>query len=448
MLVTSTSPRLASRTRAVPPGPADVHDLADMRADPLGFVTELYRRHGDITAHRVGADTVYTVNRPELARWVLKDNGGNYTKKGTPDDFMLTPLLGNGLLTSTGAQWARQRRMCAPAFRSSEVRGFDWIITDATAATVRRWETSAGTGRVLPVDHQLTALTLAIVVRAILSVDVAGIGDGFGQAVDRVNSFIGHFTSPGNAVAERRDYDTAKAFLDAVTQMLIAGRRGSNEGGPPTDLLGAMMASGHIASDRDLHDQVLTLIMAGHETTAKSLTWTLYLLDRNPDAAEAVYAEVDRVLAGRVPTAGDYPALVECTAAIKEAMRLYPPIWLISRRAIADDVIAGYDVPAGTLVCLSQWVLHRDPRNWDDPLRYDPQRFTGGSAPTPHAYLPFGGGDRVCIGQHFALIEATLALAMIAQRVRLHLVPGSVVEPEALVTLRPKHGMPMVAVPR
>jgi cytochrome P450 len=208
-----------------------------------------------------------------------------------------------------------------------------------------------------------------------------------------------------------------------------------------------MMGSGHAASDRDLHDQVLTLIMAGHETTAKSLTWTLYLLDRNPDVAEALYAEVDRVLDGRVPTAADHPALALCTAAVKEAMRLYPPIWLISRRAVADDVLDGYHVPAGSLVCLSQWVLHRDPRHWADPLRFDPHRFLGGAL-TPHAYLPFGGGDRICIGQHFALIEATLTLAMVLQRFRMRLAPDAVVEPEALVTLRPRYGMPMLAVPR
>lgn len=447
--MTSISASRSVRPGTVPPGPSESHDLADMRTDPLRFVTDLFDRYGDVTSHRVGDELVYLVNRPDLARWVLKDNGANYTKKHTPDDYMLTPLLGNGLLTSTGAQWALQRHMCAPAFRSSEVKGFDWIITDATAAMLRRWQPAMTSGSALSVDHQLTALTLAIVVRAILSIDVEGIGNGFGQAVDRVNAFIGHFTSPVNAATERRAYDEAKAFLDGVTRTLIASRPSSTHpDAAPRDLLGAMMRSGHIASDRDLHDQVLTLIMAGHETTAKSLTWTLYLLDQHPDASAEVYAEVDRVLGGRVPTAADYPDLVQCCSAIKEAMRLYPPIWLISRRAVADDVIDGYDVPTGTLVCLSQWILHRDPRSWTDPHRFEPRRFAGPTPHPPHAYLPFGGGDRICIGQHFALIEATLALAMIAQQVRLQLVPGSQVEPEALVTLRPKYGMPMTAVPR
>jgi cytochrome P450 len=198
----------------------------------------------------------------------------------------------------------------------------------------------------------------------------------------------------------------------------------------------------------DLRDQVLTIVMAGHETTAKALTWTLYLLDRHPEAAQAVYDEVDRLPADRLPTAADLPGLETCTRAIKEAMRLYPPVWLISRRAVEPDVIDGYDVPAGTLVCVSPYVLHRDARYWPDPESYLPDRFAGEHGHVSHQYLPFGGGPRICVGQHFAMAEATLVLAVLLRTLRLELVPGFPVEPEALVTLRPRHGMLMIPRPR
>lgn len=425
----------------LPPGPPGDLDLHSIRRNPLDFVDRLHQEYGDITSHTAGGDTVFMLNRADLAKYVLKDNSANYTKRNTPDEAMLRPLLGNGLLISSGQDWATQRRVCAPAFRHSEIARFDGIITDATAAMIRRWQPAVDTGTPVAMDHQLTALTLGIVVRAILSVDIDGIGDGFGRAVDAVNAYVAGSTeaNPLQGIAGL-SFVQAKGFLDIVTRTLVAGRRAS--GTQEKDLLAGMLAAGHALSDQDLLDQVLTLIMAGHETTAKSLTWTLYLLDQHPQRAQAIYDEVDRVLAGRVPTAADMPDLVITQAAVKEAMRLYPPSWLISRRAVSDDVIEGYHVPAGALVCVSQWVLHRDGRYWDHPAEFRPERFRNPTHPS-HAYLPFGGGNRVCIGQHLALVEATLALAQILRVVRPRLVPGFAVEPEALVTLRPKFGMSM-----
>lgn len=434
----------------LPPGPAGPVDAERMRSAPLDFVTDLARCYGDVTRHQTDGDTVYLLNRPDLAQYVLKDNGANYTKLGTPDDRMLRPLLGNGLLTSDGEEWARQRHQCAPAFRMSEVRTFDSIITQATTGMLDGWVGALGSGEPLAVDHELTALALTIVTRAILGADIAGASAGFGSAVDAVNRFIGHYVptddpDPADTVARRRNFLTARGFLEMVTRTLIAARRTS--GGDGSTLLDAMMHGAHGLTDVELRDQVLTLIMAGHETTAKSLTWTLYLLDAHPDEAQRVYDEVDTVLRGRTPTAADLADLPRCREAVLEAMRLYPPVWLISRRARAADVVDGFDVAPGTLVCVSQWVLHRDERYWDRPKQFRPERFGEPVRPS-HLYLPFGGGDRVCIGQHLALVEATLVLAVLAQTVRLHLVEGFPVEPEALVTLRPKHGMRMIARPR
>ncbi|MER6826971.1 cytochrome P450 [Streptosporangium sp. NPDC000563] len=433
-----------------PPGPADPVDMGRMRSDPLGFVTGLARRYGDVTAHHANGETVLMAHRPDLARHILKDNVGNYTKKNTPDDHMLRPLLGNGLLTSTGAEWSRQRKLCAPAFRRGAVASFDEIITDETAALLDRWRGPAETGAPQPIDHQLTSLTLSILTRAVLDVDLGGTGDGFGRAVDDVNRFIGHYVpdpdpDPADTVRRQRGYVRARALLDMITRTVIAARRASPQDPQAVGtLLDTMLGS---LSDTDLRDQVLTLIMAGHETTAKALTWTLYLLDRHPEEAERIRAEVDHVLGGRRPTAADLLDLPLCGRAVQEAMRLYPPVWLISRRATGHDELDGHPVAPGTLVCVSQWVLHRDPRYWDRPDAYVPDRFDGADLPS-HLYLPFGGGERVCIGRHLALTEATLVLAMLAQSVRLTLEPGFPVEPEALVTLRPKHGMRMTVSPR
>ena len=434
----------------LPPGPGEV-DLELMRRSPLDFIDSLAREYGDVTRHHADGDTVYLLGRPELARHVLKDNGANYTKEETPDDRMLRPLLGNGLLTSNGEDWARQRRLTAPAFRPSSVRAFDGIVTEATERMLTRWQPAVDAGKPLAVDHHLTALTLAILTRAILGADVDGIGEGFGRSVDAVNRCIGHYVpdpdpDPADTALRQRGFAQARLFLDSVTRTLIAARRAAGPALPEAEqtLLDKMMSSDHLVSDADLRDQVLTIVMAGHETTAKSLTWTLYLLDRHPEELAKVREEVDRVLGGRPPTAADLAELPACRRAVMEAMRLYPPVWLISRRALGEDEIGGYRVEPGTLVCVSQWVLHRHPDYWDAPEAYRPDRFDGAELPS-HLYLPFGGGDRICVGQHLAMLEAVLVLAVLLQSVRLTLLPGFPVEPEALVTLRPRHGMQMIA---
>lgn len=440
----------------VPPGPAGTQSLRAMRDAPLAFVTAMAAL-GDVTRHDADGEPVYMLNRPDLARYVLKENGTNYTKDRTPDDDMLRPLLGNGLLTSNGAEWAAQRRMCAPAFRPSEVTRFDQVIVEAAEHLARQWRGAAS----VRVDHDLTALTLTVIVKAMLGTDIGGAGEGFGRAVDAVNRFIGHYVptddpDPADTAARYAGFQRARAFLDRVTRVIIAARR---TGGAGDDLLSALLAEAHpggtghgapAMTDAELRDQVLTIIMAGHETTAKSLTWTLYLLDRHPEAAAAVRAEIDEVLRGRAPSAADLPALRRCRQAVQEAMRLYPPVWLISRRSVAADVIDGYDIPAGSLVCISPWVLHRDPRYWDEPEAYRPERFDPEAAARhlSHQYLPFGGGPRICLGRHFAMVEATLVLAVLLRDLRMELAEGFPVEPEALVTLRPRHGMTMTPRPR
>ncbi|MFE2869252.1 cytochrome P450 [Embleya sp. NPDC059259] len=447
-----------SPVRRRPPGPADELDLAGIRDDPLAFLTELATEYGDLCSHRTRGEVVWFVNRPDLVRHILKDNYTAWTKAGTPDDFMLTPLLGTGLLTSDGPVWERQRRLCAPAFRSRQVAAFDTLMTDAAADLADAWSRAAREGRSVRVDHDFTALTLRIVADALLGADLAAAGPGFGRAVDDINRFIGHFdgepTAPVVADAAfrrlRGSYLAAQTFLERVVGMLVAARRYT---GPPpdrlADLLDAMLAArdehGDTFSDRELHDQVLTMVMAGHETTAKALSWTVHLLDRHPEHAAAVRAELARVLGGRPPRAEDLPRLELTRRCLEEAIRLYPPVWLISRRAGAEDVLDGLTVPEGTLVCISPWTLHRHPRVWEAPEEFRPERFAASArqARPAHAYVPFGGGPRVCIGQSFATTEAVLVLGTILQRLELRGVVGHPVVPEALVTLRPRDGLLM-----
>jgi cytochrome P450 len=444
---------MSAVTRTVlPPGPGAC-DLRAIRDDPLRFLAETVAAYGDIACYTAGGETGYLVNRPDLARQVLKDNSANYTKQATPDFLMLRPLLGNGLLTSEGDAWARQRHMCAPAFRRSQVEHFAAVMTSAAQDLVERWRPAMAAGTPVRVDHDLTALTLQVVIAAMFGADFAGLGQGFGRAVDAVNGFIGHYlpeddaSSPQAALAHAR-YARAAGFLDQVARAIITARR-AGAGAERDDLLATLLATSADVTDTELRDQVLTIAMAGHETTAKSLTWTLYLLDRHPEVAARLRDEVDAALGGRLPTAADLPKLATCQQVIEEALRLYPPVWQITRRALGPDVLDGYDVIPGALIAISPYLLHRNPRYWDEPEAFRPERFATGSAGYPsHLYLPFGGGPRICIGQHFALVEATLVLATLLREVRLEVAPGFPVEPEALVTLRPRHGLLMIPRPR
>lgn len=436
-----------------PAGSVGATTVTAIREDPLGFLESAAARFPDRWWHEADGRRVHQLNHPDLVRHVLREHYERYTKSGTPDDAMLTPLLGKGLLTSDGDVWARQRRLAAPSFRPSEIERFDTLMTRCAGDLADGWARAAAEDRPVRVDHDLTGLTLRIVVAALLGPDLPGVGPGFGQAVDEVNRFIGHVdpaASDPDAPARRAGFVLAKRFLDQVVTMLIAGRRWSLAAGEaPTDLVSALLTGGHgdgeAFTETELHDQVLTMIMAGHETTAKALSWTLHLLAAHPEAEAAVHDELARVLGGRVPTAADLPDLPMTRAIIDESIRLYPPIWLLSRSTAADDVIGGEPVPAGTLICISPWLLHRHPGFWAEPGRFLPERFLPGAAPDrpSHLYLPFGGGPRTCLGQAFALTEAVLVLATVLPRLRLTAQPGHPVEPEALVTLRPRHGLLM-----
>jgi cytochrome P450 len=405
--------------------------IATIRADPLGFLERLTAEYGDVVRHETEGGPVVTLNRPEYARHVLRHRERIYAKSGTPDDAMLTPLLGRGLLTSEGEVWKRQRTITQPAFDRRRVEGLGDLIVEEALALLERWREAEQPVRL---DHDLSSFTLAVVSRAILGSDVSGIGRRFGEAVDTVNRFMGHYDplEPGaEGAAARAAFGNALRYLDGLVSLLVQGRRAAGE--VEDDLLGTLLASGF--DEREIRDQVLTMLMAGHETTAKALSWTTFLLDSHPEVAAALDAELDGI-----PTVAELAHKPLLLQVIQESLRLYPPVWLLSRTATVDDEVGGFAIPAGTLVCVSPYLLHRSPALWDEPLRFDPSRFAG-PPPDEFAYLPFSGGPRRCIGERLALLEAQLALAALRTKARIRLLPEHPVEPEALVTLRPRHGL-------
>src|SRR4051812_8619245 len=426
------------------PGPGHV-PLASIRADPLGFLERTIAAHGDLTRHRTEEWEVYLVNRPDLVRRLLRELRASLSKLGTPDDKMLNPLLGRGLLTSEGEHWKRQRRLAQPGFTPLRVKSFDADMTRAALDLIARWEPALTGGEPVRLDHDLTGLALTVVARALLGADMSGVGGRFGEAVDTVNSIMGHYEPLSDSPEGRRaraEFARAIAFLDQIVRLLIEGRRASRL--QVDDLLGRLLEAADEEggfTPTELRDQVLTMIMAGHETTAKVLTWTLYLLDRHRDVGDALRIQLRDVLGERVPTADDLARLPLCRQVIMEAMRLYPPVWLISRRATREIRLDDVRVPPESLVCVSPYTLHRHRDHWERPEDFDPARFADGREHHPFAYIPFSEGPRKCIGHAFAMTEAQLVLAVLWARIDFRLLDGHPVVPEALVTLRPRDGL-------
>lgn len=428
--------------RLLLPGPRQVVDLNDIRPRALDFLTELATQFGDLFAYRVSVagepEEVVVVNHPDIVGVVLRSDVHSYSKEHTPDHLMLGPLLGDGLLTSNGAAWRSSRRDLAPLFRPAAVVGFDEIMTGAAESLARRWNAAPGP-RV--VDHDLSGLTLTILVEAIFGSDAARVGSGFGRAVDAINAHLVWSGQPGTET--RLAYTQAVRLVHGVTDALIAAF--SRAGGQDSAVLERLRSS--IASPSLLHDQVLTLVMAGHETTAKSLGWALWLLGRDTEMQDRISTEAETVAGGGPLGAEHVSELRWTTAAVQEAMRLYPPIWMTSRRACRDTVLDGHRLPAGTLVCFSQWLVHRDVRWWGSGASdFDPGRFLRPHARPAFSYFPFGGGERTCIGQHFALLETVLTLATLLRHCAVR--TDEEATPEALVTLRAVSGCRLDVVPR
>jgi cytochrome P450 len=393
-------------------------------------------------------------NTPEAAKHVLLDNNDNYVKTPIARN-LLEPGLGRGLITAEGADWRRQRRIMAPPFAQKRLDAF----APGMVAEIDRMLAGWRAGTTLDIADAMSKLTLAVISRAMFSIDadgeVAKIGEGVGDYQHKVRpGFADLLGLPGwiprtGVRAGRAALREIHPIIDSVIE------RRRRDGGPQDDFLALMLAArdeetGKGMSDEEMRAQIATIFTAGHETTAVALTWTWYLLAMHPWAEERLHAELDQVLGTRAPVAADMGRLKYTRMVIEESMRLYPPVHTMSRQALAEDVIAGHPIAKGTDVMVVPWLLQRHRKLWDEPDRFDPERFLPERSGNRHrfAYLPFGAGPRICIGMGFAMMEAVLLLARMAQSWRLALKPDQVVEPVGLITLRPKGGLPMRLVPR
>ena len=440
-----------------PPGPRGapfVGSLFEMRRDPLVFFTRIAREHGDVVRFRVGPADVYLVSHPDLVKEVLVTQQHRFMKgRGLQ---WAKHFLGEGLLTSEGEFHRRQRRLSQPAFHRQRIESYGTTMVDFAIRTRDRWVA----GREMALDREMMALTMAIVGKTLFDADVEGEADEIAASLTTVISFFPRFNLPWAGLLQRlplpsnRRFERARDRLDATIYRIIAERRKARE--DRGDLLSMLLAArdeegdGTGMTDRQLRDELMTLFLAGHETTANALSWTFYLLSQNPEAEARLLAELDGALAGRTPTVLDLPSLRYCEGVLAESMRLYPPAWGLGRHVLEDVPLGSWVVPKGAHVAVVPWVVHRDERFWPDPLRFDPERFSpeARAARPKFAYFPFGGGARQCIGEPFAWMEGVLIVATIAQRWRLRLVAEHRVEPQALITLRPRYGMRMVAEAR
>jgi cytochrome P450 len=443
---------------ATPPGPRGhflLGSLREVQHEPLKLLYDGFREHGDVVRFRFGATRAFFLAHPDHIRHVLHDNHRNYDKHNI-DYAMLRRLLGNGLLTSDGAFWHRQRRLMAPMFHRQRVAGFCGLMVDSTLEMLERWEALAQSGEPFDAAVEMARLTLTIVAKALFSADVSEDAETIGAALTEVNRQLGEFHLLDMLwmipTPRKRRFRDAVRALDRVVDKIIDQRRRTTHRNE--DLLSMLLdavdeETSQTMTPRQVRDEVLTLLLAGHETTANALVWTWYLLSQNPEAADKLHHEVTSVLGERAPSGLELPRLPYTRMVVEESMRLYPPAWAVSRNAVGDDEIGGYRVPRKTNIIISSFITHRHPAFWEEPERFDPERFSPArSEGRPNfAYLPFGGGPRICIGNGFAMTETQLVVATVAQRYRLRLVPGHPVELHPLITLRPRNGMRMTLHP-
>ncbi|HKQ53062.1 MAG TPA: cytochrome P450 [Pyrinomonadaceae bacterium] len=435
-----------------PPGPKGRllgGNFAAFRRDALSYLQSAVAEHGDVVYLRFGPQEVFFLAHPEHVKDVLVTRHQSFMKGRALQ--RAKRLLGEGLLTSEGEFHRRQRRLAQPAFHRGRINSYGAVMTEYAARAASRWRD----GEQLDVSQEMMRLTLAIVARTLFDADVGSEADEIGAALTSVMELFDFLLLPFSELLERlplphaRRFQRAKKRLDATIYRIIEERRRS--GVDRGDLLSMLLSArdeegdGGQMTNAQVRDEVMTIFLAGHETTANALTWTWYLLSEHPEVETKLHEELDHVLAGREPTVEDVPRLRYTEMVVSESMRLYPPAWAIGRLALRDFEIAGYAIPPKALVLLSPYVTQRDERFFPAPARFDPERWTPAAreARPQFSYFPFGGGPRRCIGEGFAWMEAILLVASLARNWRMRLVPGHAVAPRAVITLRQKHGMLM-----
>jgi cytochrome P450 len=421
-------------------------------ANPIFLFQQLVRDYGDIVHYKIGWNHIVFLNHPEYIREILVVQNDNFIKERTVRRSKM--LLGEGMITAEGVEHRAQRQVVQPAFHRQRIPEYAADIVGHGVRTRESWRD--GEQRNVAVD--MMHLTLKVIADTLFATDLREEVNELADAINRIMGlynflvmlpaaeWLVHAHPPGLAAFVR-----ARKRIDAVVYRMIAAHRKrmsdtrESSGASLLDLMLAASTDRSVGSEKSLRDQVITIFLAGSETVANALIWTWYLLAQNPDCEKRLHAEIDRELQGRLPTYDDIPRLRYAEVVLAESMRLYPPAWAMGRYARADFQLGEYFLPAKTTVLMSQFITHRDPRYFPDPLRFDPERFSpeAKARRTRFTYFPFGAGARQCIGESFAWMEGILLLATISQKWKLNLVEGQTIEPEPLITLRPKHGLRM-----
>ncbi len=436
-----------------PPGPKGhflTGSIPEFTGDTLEFLLDT-RQYGDLSSFKFGPFTGYVVSSAELVHQVLVTDAAKYLKSRALKSVMF-PVLGTGLFTNDGEFWKRQRKLVQPAFHTRRIGAYGQVMVEHAQKLMQRWQD----GQAYDIDREMSHLTMGIVSKTLFDADVSGESSEISEVVtdvlesantrlDRLMNLPYWVPTP-----ENRRFMRSVARLNELIQGFIDDRRASGE--DKGDLLSMLLLArdeddGGTMTDRQVRDEAMTLFGAGHETTAVALMWTWYLLSQHPDVEARLLEELQTVLGGRAPELSDLPHLKYTEMVIKESMRLYPPAWGTTRESAVPVEMAGYTIKPGSIVLVNMYGVHRDARYFPDPERFDPERFSAENEPhiTKYAYLPFGGGPRVCIGNAFAMMEAKLVLATIAPHFHFSLAPEQRVEPKRIFTLRSKYGMRMIA---
>jgi cytochrome P450 len=438
----------------LPPGPRGhpiLGSIPEIARDNVGLFMTAWRKYGDIVRFR-GPLTLYLLVHPDYVKHVLQDNHLKYPRP----EFVANKLkgvVGDGLVANEGDVWLRSRRLAQPAFHRQRIASFATLMTDTATEMLEKWQGHAERGEPVDIKSEMMHVSLAVLAKALFKADwgryAAVVEPAVGIALAHTNRRL---TSPVDPqrfpVRSTREFNKAMSDLDTIVYRLIADRRSSKEdrGDLVTLLIQAKdLETGETFDDKQIRDEVTGFLIAGHETVSAGLTWTWYLLSRNPESWRRVRAEVDAVLGGRTPVLEDVPKLEYTTLVLQEAMRLYPPIFVLMRCNQEEDEVGGYRIPAKSNVVICPYVTHRHPEFWDNPEGFDPERFTPERSAGRHrtAYLPFAVGPRKCIGDTFAMLEMQMIVAMAVQRFRLRLAPGQPVVAHPAISLRPKEELMM-----
>jgi cytochrome P450 len=427
-----------SLTRPLPDDSTQTGNIQRTR-DPFRYLMQLTRKYGDVAPYRAGRERAFLVTEADLIKHVLVDNAANYSK-ATYVNSVFKNDIAAGLLVSEGSYWRRQRRLMTPAFHTQRLARLGGEITDATVSMLDRWSRIADVGTPIDLTEEMGALTMTVTGRMLFGSDLEGMAMEAGRVIAGGLTVL--------SAPERPEFKAAVRQIEEITEWMIAERR--RRPSHSADLMTMLMEArdadtGEAMTDRELRDELITLILAGYETTANSLSWTCYLLARNHEALDQVRRELRTTCQDRIPMVSDLPALPYTRMVIEESLRLYPPAWIMGRRALGRDRLGEVEIEEGSVVAVSPYITHRREDYFPDPERFDPERFTWERCEIrkPFAYIPFGGGRRLCIGHNMAMLEAQLVVATIAPRFDIRLVDDRPVEPERKFVLRPRGGLPV-----